>query len=168
MLEESRIEQKVCFSFPDLLGTSVKETADGSSQTEACCSYSCFFVGRENQLWVGAREGETILECKGILIIPTVILMVCSVVGCLGSCLEIRIQSCKLGSIKAAVFGNTQRNGLKKKSQGSCLVVLGSPLRTLGQLEGWEKAKTLSVTLLSPGDAPLENSLSSFNYLKCL
>lgn len=114
MLEETEIKQRVCFSFPDLLGTSVKETTDGSSQTEACCSYSCFFVGRENQLWVGAREGETILECKGILIIPTVILMVCSVVGCLGSCLEIRIQSCKLGSIKVAVFGNTQRHGLKK------------------------------------------------------
>lgn len=131
--EETEIKQRVCCSFPDLLGTSVKETAHGSPQTEACCSDSCFFVGRENQLWVGAGEGETILECKGILIIPTVILRVCSVVGCLGSCLEIRIQSCKLGSIKAAVFGNTQRNGLEKKnSQGSCLVMLGLPLRTLG------------------------------------
>lgn len=114
VLEDSKIKHRVCFRFPDLLGTSAKETTDGSSKTEACCSYSCFFVGTENQLWVGAREGETILECNGILIIPTVILMVCSVVNCLGSRLEIRIQSCKLQSIKVALFGNIQRNGLKK------------------------------------------------------
>lgn len=152
VLEETEIKQRVCFSFPDLLGTSVKETTDGSSQTEACCSYSCFFVGRENQLWVGAREGETILECKGILIIPIVILMVCSVVGCLGSCLEIKIQSCKLGSIKVAVFGNTQRNGLKKTfSQGSCLVmVLGPPLRTLGLVRRMGEGQEIKCRIALP------------------
>lgn len=70
--------------------------------------------GTENQLWVGAREGETLLECNGILIIPTITLMVCSVANCLRSCLEIRIQSCKRKSIKVVLFGNIQRNSLKK------------------------------------------------------
>lgn len=59
-------------------------------------------------------QGETILECTGILIIPTIILMFSSVVNCLGSCLEIRIQFCKLESIKAALFGNIQRSGFAK------------------------------------------------------
>lgn len=104
----------MCFAFPDPLGISAKESTEGNSQTEAHGSYSCFFVGMENQLWAGALEEEMILECTGILIIPTIILMFCSVVNCLGSCLEIRIQFCKLESIKVVVFGNIQRSDFAK------------------------------------------------------
>lgn len=110
MMEKSKIKNRMLFPFPDPLGASAKETTDGSSQMEARWSYSCFFVGTENQLWVAAMEAETILECNGILIIPTIILMFCSVVNCLGSCFEIRIQSFKLESIKVVLFGNTQRS----------------------------------------------------------
>lgn len=63
---------------------------------------------------MGTTEEETILECNGILIIPTIILMFCSVVNCLGSCLEIRIQSRKLESIKVVLFGNIQRSEFAK------------------------------------------------------
>lgn len=59
-------------------------------------------------------EEETILECTGVLIIPTIILMFCAVVNCLGSCLEIRIQFCKLESIKVVLFGNIQRSVFAK------------------------------------------------------
>lgn len=53
-------------------------------------------------------EEETILECKGILIILTIIPMFYSVVNCVGTCLEIRTQSGKLESIKAVLFRNIQ------------------------------------------------------------
>ena len=59
-------------------------------------------------------EEETILECKGILIILTIIPMFYSVVNCLGSSLEIRIQSGKLESIKAVLFRNIQRSEIAK------------------------------------------------------
>jgi hypothetical protein len=44
----------------------------------------------------------------------TIILMFCAVVNCLGSCLEIRIQSCKLGSIKVVLFENIQKSKFEK------------------------------------------------------
>ena len=59
-------------------------------------------------------EEDTILECNGILIILTIISVFYPVVNCLGSCLEIRIQSCKLESIKAVLFRNIQRSEFAK------------------------------------------------------
>lgn len=36
IMEKSKIKNRMCFAFPDLLGASAKETTDGSSQMEAC------------------------------------------------------------------------------------------------------------------------------------
>lgn len=67
VMEKSKIKNRMHFAFPDLLDISAKK----KPQMEACWSSAASLL----VLWEGALEGKTILECSGILIIPTIILL---------------------------------------------------------------------------------------------
>lgn len=102
-------------------------------------------------------EDEIMLECSGIFIIPTIIPMFCSVANCLGSCLEIRILSRKLESIKTVLFGNKQRSEFAKDFP----VMFRLLLTILGlRGEGKEKAKISSALFLFPRDIHRRTSLT--------